>query len=202
MIKQPFTTGIRGLVNLPERVVRRPRTGAARPGSDWQKNGGQKNNGVSASLLPSVFPSESGNGDGIRGANVGLRSKMNAEFWQKNSSGHWAGALVDGAALSGGQRDANGNRVSPESGWGFDLQGADGEVLIRQECPEIGGGRGRGQRPADQGGASVNGTALSRHQWDAVGNSELPESRCNFVLQGADEEVVMRTECPEIGGEG
>jgi hypothetical protein len=34
---------------------------------------------------------------------------------------------------------------------------------------------------------------------DRLGSAELPESRCDFVLQGAGGELVMRKDCPEIG---
>jgi hypothetical protein len=66
---------------------------------------------------------------------------------------------------------------------------------IRDQMPEIRGQRGSSGQCAS---ASVDEAALYRHQRATAGNSGSPESRCEFVLQDADGEVLMRRECPEM----
>jgi len=86
------------------------------------------------------------------------------------------------------QRDAAGNPELAESGCDFILQGAGGEMLMRQECPEIWRGK------AESGKLKVE---IGKLQMETP---EMPESRCGFVLHGADRELVMRQICPEGGG--
>ena len=87
-----------------------------------------------------------------------------------------------------GVRKADGGVL--ESGCGFVLYDADGESVMRHECPEYRGGK------AESGKQKVE---IGRLQ---IGIPEMPESRCCFILHVIDGELLMRQECPEMGRKG
>jgi len=70
---------------------------------------------------------------------------------------------------------------------------------VRNQMTEI---RDQRESCGQRAGASVDGVALSRHQLDTDENTVTPECGCDFVLHDSDGELLMREECPEIGGEG
>jgi hypothetical protein len=77
---------------------------------------------------------------------------------------------------------------------------------MAQECPEIGwggGSRGDGVKaPEDSLGPDAHPWGLLRGLSEAdgelVGMRETPESRCDFILQVADGELLMLHDCPEF----
>ena len=83
-------------------------------------------------------------------------------------------------------------REIPESRCGFILHEADGEWLMRKECPAF----ARQKRDFS--------TRICRWRRSAaeVEMPELPESRCDFDLQDTVGELVMSHACPEFGGGG
>ena len=58
---------------------------------------------------------------------------------QGECGGRCASAPVAGATLSHCQRDTIENTLMPEPGCGFISYEADGEGVMRRECPEFGG---------------------------------------------------------------
>ena len=120
------------------------------------------------------------------------------------------------------------SETKPESRGDFVLHGADGEGVMRQECPEFWPGKAenrklkieiealRAEKPNGKGrdqmteirgqrgssgqwaGVSVGGAGIFRQQRDAAGDSRTPESACDFIWQGTDGEILMRHECQEF----
>jgi hypothetical protein len=95
---------------------------------------------------------------------------------------HWA--------LRRGLNQADGGLIGmlemPESRCSFILYDADGELLMRRECPEI------RRRKAEIGKLKTEIGILH------VKRPEMAESRCGFVLHDADGEWLMRRDCPEF----
>jgi hypothetical protein len=110
----------------------------------------------------------------------------------------------------------NGTPSEMESLCDFSWHDADGELVIRQDCPEFGGGAGgrgggvkavEGYRSPSPGGATERSGAdaqlwgvrrgVSEADGEWVGLHKMPESRCDFSWHDADGELLMWLECPE-----
>jgi hypothetical protein len=76
----------------------------------------------------------------------------------------------------------------PESRCDFILQDADGESLMRRDCPEIRPGKAESEMLKVEIGTLQ------------VEMPEMAESRCDFDLQDTVGELVMSHDCPEMGG--
>jgi hypothetical protein len=117
--------------------------------------------------------------------------------------------------------DLLGSVELPESRCDFTLHDANGEMLMRKDCTEIGGGGGRQRgrikavpmhrdRTPSSGGIA-EGLGENERRWgvrrplseadgELLGMHEMPESRCDFILHDADGEMLMRKDCTEYGG--
>jgi hypothetical protein len=81
--------------------------------------------------------------------------------------------VLDGLALSLHQRAAATNTKLPESGCDFILHDADGEGLMRHECPEIWRGKAEsGKQKVEIGGQQVETPEIAeggwRRDWEAI----------------------------------
>ena len=129
-------------------------------------------------------------------------------------------ALRADAGSSGGRYEMGSSEL-PESMCDFVPQTAGGKSLRREDCPEFVGGddrRGGGVKAVEDDrspspGGTVERPELDEHSWgfrrglselgdDLARVSEIPESECGFVLHDADDQWVMRQECPEFRGSG
>ena len=102
------------------------------------------------------------------------------------------------------RREIRGRRSEtiPESRCDLVLYGAGGKWLMRKECPKFQWGNAGSSRLNAKGRNNNDCTVFfsigvaGKPGASQKGAGEIPESRCNFVLQDADGEWLMSQDCP------